>query len=148
MKFALYCGTAFSQLLSWCLIGNMLLHQVKFSISIILIMIQSCLLQSLTLTDSQWQSGWEDEHYLDFAYLMIFSMVRGGRSLELKAIQFYSMSMDTFIVVCMKILRGCGTTWFLIYIGDDTDSACFILVFYAFGDRCVIIRSILCRRNK
>ncbi|XP_063984270.1 odorant receptor 4-like isoform X2 [Diachasmimorpha longicaudata] len=81
IKFAMYCGTAFSQLLSWCLIGNMLLHQ------------------SLTLSDSQWQSGWEDEQYFRFAYLLIFSMVRGHTCLELKAINFYSVSMDTFIVI-------------------------------------------------
>ncbi|XP_011314328.1 odorant receptor 49a-like [Fopius arisanus] len=81
IKFALYCGTAFSQLLSWCLIGNMLLHE------------------SLTLTNSQWQSGWEDEQYFNFAYLIIFAMVRANRSLELKAINFYSVSMDTFIVI-------------------------------------------------
>ncbi|XP_011314327.1 uncharacterized protein [Fopius arisanus] len=81
IKFAMYCGTAFSQLLSWCLIGNMLLHE------------------SLTLTNSQWQSGWENEQYFDFAYLIIFAMVRGNKSLELRAINFYSVSMDTFIVI-------------------------------------------------
>lgn len=31
IKFAMYCGTALSQLLMWCFMGNILLHQVKIN---------------------------------------------------------------------------------------------------------------------
>ncbi|XP_043274485.1 odorant receptor 13a-like isoform X2 [Venturia canescens] len=82
MKFALYLGAAFSQLLCWCWFGNKLIYQ------------------SDSLALSQWFSGWEDEtNYSSLAALIVVSLIRTRRPMSLTAGSFYTMSMETFIAI-------------------------------------------------
>nr|AXM05134.1 odorant receptor [Campoletis chlorideae] len=82
MKFAVYLGAAFSQLLCWCWFGNKLIYQ------------------SDSLATSQWFSGWEDENDISpVAVLIIVSLIRTRRSMSLTAGSFYTMSMETFIAI-------------------------------------------------
>ncbi|CAD6241286.1 GSCOCT00002618001.2-RA-CDS [Cotesia congregata] len=81
MKFVLYLGAAFSQLLYWCWFGNELLYE------------------RMTLLSSQWMSGWENELGSNIQPLLIVSMIQTMRPLELHAGPFFTMSMETFISI-------------------------------------------------
>ncbi|XP_063979408.1 uncharacterized protein LOC135163675 isoform X2 [Diachasmimorpha longicaudata] len=80
LKFIIYLGAALSQLVNWCWSGNQLMYQ------------------STSLFESQWQSGWE--HQLDnheVKTLMLMSMMRTKNPLQLRAGNYYTMSMHTLI---------------------------------------------------
>ncbi|THK33265.1 putative odorant receptor 65b [Diachasma alloeum] len=82
LKFIVYLGAAMSQLVNWCWSGNQLIYQ------------------STSLFESQWQSGWE--HQLDnhkVKTLMLMSMMRSKNPLQLRAGNYYSMSMHTLISI-------------------------------------------------
>nr|AXM05130.1 odorant receptor [Campoletis chlorideae] len=81
LKFGVYLGAAFSQLLNWCWTGNSLVYQ------------------SASLSTSQWLSGWEDNHTPEVIHLLIISLMRSKKPLSLKAGKFYTMSMETFIAI-------------------------------------------------
>ncbi|XP_014297132.2 uncharacterized protein LOC103577208 [Microplitis demolitor] len=81
IKFVLYLGAAFSQLLYWCWFGNELLYE------------------KVTLLTSQWTSGWENELDSNIQPLLIVSMIKTMRPLELHAGAFFIMSMETFISI-------------------------------------------------
>ncbi|XP_044580148.1 odorant receptor 13a-like isoform X2 [Cotesia glomerata] len=80
-KFILYLGAAFSQLLNWCWFGNELLHK------------------SASLTYGQWSSGWENHINKSLKPLMIISLMRTQKILQLQAGNFYNMSLHTFTAV-------------------------------------------------
>nr|ARN17892.1 odorant receptor 19 [Cephus cinctus] len=84
LKFAIYLGAAFSQLLYWCCLGNELSHQ------------------SSLLLESQWKSGWEMQPAKKVLHPMVFSMMRSNKKLELKASNFFIMSTETFITILSK----------------------------------------------
>ncbi|KAK0180385.1 hypothetical protein PV327_006029 [Microctonus hyperodae] len=81
MKFGIYLGAAFTQLLYWCWYGNELFYQ-KHSLLI-----------------AQWMSGWENQLNSTSKILIIMSMIRTMQPFELKAGSFFTMSMETFITV-------------------------------------------------
>ncbi|KAK0086159.1 hypothetical protein PV326_005645 [Microctonus aethiopoides] len=81
MKFGIYLGAAFTQLLYWCWYGNELFYQ-KHSLLV-----------------AQWMSGWENQLNSTSKILIIMSMIRTMQPLELKAGAFFTMSMETFITV-------------------------------------------------
>ncbi|XP_044016770.1 odorant receptor 13a-like [Aphidius gifuensis] len=81
MKFSCYCGTGFSQLFIWSYFGNNLLCQGDL------------------LSDGQWFSGWEKQNSRDLKNLLTIPMIRTRKPLELKAMNFFTMSIETFMMI-------------------------------------------------
>nr|QNL14948.1 olfactory receptor 4 [Aulacocentrum confusum] len=81
LKFMLYLGAAFSQLLYWCWYGNVLFYQ------------------RMSLLNSQWMSGWENQCLSQCSSFLIIAMIQTFRPLELKAGKFFTLTMTTFIDV-------------------------------------------------
>ncbi|XP_043286267.1 uncharacterized protein [Venturia canescens] len=81
LKFGVYLGAAFSQLLNWCWTGNSLVHQ------------------SDSLSTSLWCSGWENNQSPEVVNLLVISLMRSKKPLSLQAGKFHSMSMQTFITI-------------------------------------------------
>nr|WGO81811.1 olfactory receptor 138 [Microplitis mediator] len=81
LKFIIYLGAAFSQLLNWCWFGNELLQK------------------SASLTNGQWSSGWEKHLSNNIKSFMMISLLRTQKILQLQAGNFYNMSLHTFTAV-------------------------------------------------
>ncbi|XP_011299494.1 odorant receptor 85f-like isoform X2 [Fopius arisanus] len=82
IKFMLYFNAAFVHLATCCFFGQMLSNEGN------------------KIADSMWASGWEKEANMSHAgYLMIVALMRAKQLLELKALGFYAVSMETFLMI-------------------------------------------------
>ncbi|KAH0548918.1 hypothetical protein KQX54_004314 [Cotesia glomerata] len=81
MKFTVYLGATFTQLLYWCWFSNQLLYQ------------------AISLTTGIWMSGWEHQFPLNVKNLLTISMLRTLKPLQLKAGNFFTLSLETFVSI-------------------------------------------------
>ncbi|THK32927.1 putative odorant receptor 85e [Diachasma alloeum] len=82
IKFMLYFNAAFVHLATCCFFGQMLSNEGN------------------KIADSVWMSGWEKESNMSHAgYLMIIALMRAKQIIELKALGFYAVSMETFLMI-------------------------------------------------